>query len=138
MDILLVPGLWLDASSWDAVLPALQKAGHRPRALTMPGVGEPASVSGDIGMADWVDAVVAEIDGIEGPVALVGHSGAGNVVYGAADARPDRVAHIVYVDTFPPADGATVGVDREKDLARGFTVTDSGITVVGKGVRVTP
>jgi len=34
------------------------------------------------------------------------------------------------------ADGATVGVDRERDLQRGFTVTDSGITVVGKGVRV--
>ena len=33
-------------------------------------------------------------------------------------------------------EGATVGVDRERDLARGFTVTDSGITVVGKGVRV--
>ncbi|TDN93050.1 glucose-1-phosphate adenylyltransferase [Microbacterium sp. BK668] len=32
------------------------------------------------------------------------------------------------------ADGATVGVDRERDLSRGFTVTDSGITVVGKGV----
>ncbi|WP_144758191.1 glucose-1-phosphate adenylyltransferase [Curtobacterium sp. 9128] len=32
--------------------------------------------------------------------------------------------------------GAQVGVDREADLARGFTVTDSGITVVGKGVRV--
>jgi glucose-1-phosphate adenylyltransferase len=31
-------------------------------------------------------------------------------------------------------DGATVGVDRERDLARGFTVTDSGITVVGKGI----
>ncbi len=35
-------------------------------------------------------------------------------------------------------DGATVGVDRERDLARGFTVTDSGITVVGKNVRVEP
>jgi glucose-1-phosphate adenylyltransferase len=34
------------------------------------------------------------------------------------------------------ADGATVGVDRERDLARGFTVTDSGITVVGKGTHV--
>ncbi len=34
------------------------------------------------------------------------------------------------------ADGATIGVDRERDLARGFTVTDSGITVVGKNVRV--
>jgi glucose-1-phosphate adenylyltransferase len=29
-----------------------------------------------------------------------------------------------------------VGVDREADRARGFTVTDSGITVVGKGVVV--
>ena len=34
------------------------------------------------------------------------------------------------------ADGASVGVDRDADLARGFTVSDSGITVVGKGVSV--
>ncbi|WP_375384460.1 glucose-1-phosphate adenylyltransferase [uncultured Microbacterium sp.] len=33
-------------------------------------------------------------------------------------------------------DGATVGVDRGHDLARGFTVTETGITVVGKGTRV--
>ncbi|WP_203135406.1 glucose-1-phosphate adenylyltransferase [Microbacterium sp. JZ31] len=33
--------------------------------------------------------------------------------------------------------GASIGVDAEKDRARGFIVTDSGITVVGKGVRVT-
>lgn len=34
------------------------------------------------------------------------------------------------------AEGASVGVDPELDRARGFTVTPSGITVVGKGVRV--
>ena len=34
--------------------------------------------------------------------------------------------------------GATIGVDRDRDLARGFSVTESGITVVGKGVLVTP
>ncbi|MFB9730547.1 glucose-1-phosphate adenylyltransferase [Ornithinimicrobium kibberense] len=33
---------------------------------------------------------------------------------------------------FVPA-GVHIGVDRDQDLARGFTVTDSGITVVGKG-----
>lgn len=35
-------------------------------------------------------------------------------------------------------DGASVGVSKERDLARGFTVTDSGITVVEKGITVTP
>jgi glucose-1-phosphate adenylyltransferase len=32
--------------------------------------------------------------------------------------------------------GVQVGVDHEADRARGFTVTDTGITVVGKGVHV--
>ena len=41
-------------------------------------------------------------------VVLVGHSGGGNVAYGAADARPDRVARVVFVDTFPPADGGSI------------------------------
>jgi ADP-glucose pyrophosphorylase len=32
--------------------------------------------------------------------------------------------------------GATVGVDRERDVARGFTISESGVTVVAKGVVV--
>jgi glucose-1-phosphate adenylyltransferase len=35
-------------------------------------------------------------------------------------------------------DNAQVGVNEEEDRARGFTVSDSGITVVGKGVTVGP
>ncbi|MGB3732215.1 alpha/beta fold hydrolase [Microbacterium sp.] len=102
MDIILVPGLWLDASSWDDVLPGLRAAGHAPHPLTLPGVGEPAP---EIGMADWVAAVVADVDELDGPVVLVGHSGGGNVVWGAADARPERVARVVFVDTVPPPAG---------------------------------
>ena len=36
------------------------------------------------------------------------------------------------------ADGAAVGVDRQRDIDRGFTISDAGVTVVGKGVLVTP
>lgn len=36
------------------------------------------------------------------------------------------------------ADGASVGVSRERDLDRGLTVTDTGIVVVPKGMLVTP
>jgi glucose-1-phosphate adenylyltransferase len=35
-------------------------------------------------------------------------------------------------------DGAVVGVDKEHDRARGFAVSAAGITVVGKGQKVTP
>lgn len=33
-------------------------------------------------------------------------------------------------------EGARIGIDREADIARGYTVTESGLTVVGKGVIV--
>ncbi|MCG7322501.1 MULTISPECIES: glucose-1-phosphate adenylyltransferase [Arsenicicoccus] len=35
-------------------------------------------------------------------------------------------------------EGAMVGVDKEHDRARGYYVTESGITVVGKGVQIVP
>ena len=35
-------------------------------------------------------------------------------------------------------EGATIGVDKEHDRARGFVVSGGGITVVGKGQVVTP
>ncbi|MDY0909880.1 alpha/beta hydrolase [Microbacterium sp. CFBP9034] len=108
MDIILVPGLWLDASSWEPVLPALEKAGHTAHPITLPGVGAPASQSAGIGIQDWVDAVVSEIDAIPGPVVLVGHSGGGNVVWGAAEARSERVRRVILVDTVPPPDGGQI------------------------------
>jgi glucose-1-phosphate adenylyltransferase len=35
-------------------------------------------------------------------------------------------------------EGVEVGVDKEHDRARGFVVSDGGVTVVGKGQLVTP
>ncbi|SDQ17053.1 alpha/beta fold hydrolase [Microbacterium sp. cf332] len=107
MDVILIPGLWLDASSWDDVVPALRAAGHRPHPLTLPGVGDPLSAR-DVTLPDWVAAVVEAVDAAPGPVAIVGHSGGGNVAWGATDRRPDRVTRVVFVDTLPPPPGADI------------------------------
>lgn len=108
MDVILIPGLWLDAASWDAVLPPITVAGHRPVPLSPPGLGAPSDSAAEVGLADWIASVTEAIDATDGPVVLVGHSGGGNAAWGAADARPDRVARVVFVDTVPPPDGAPI------------------------------
>jgi pimeloyl-ACP methyl ester carboxylesterase len=109
MDIILIPGFWLNASSWDEVVPALWQAGHRVRALTLPGMESKDADRSEITLRDHVDAVVAVIDST-GPanVVLVGHSGGGAIAYAAADARPGRVTRVIYVDSFPLGEGGLI------------------------------
>ncbi len=74
-----------------------------------------------------------------GPWTTVG-SGArvvDSVVFERAEVGANAVVQRAILDKdVVVAAGATVGVDHDADRARGFTVTDSGITVVGKGVHV--
>lgn len=109
MDIILVPGLWLNGSSWEQVVPVLEGAGHRAHPLTLPGTESSTADRSDIGLREHVEAVVAAIDAC-GPekVLLVGHSAGCGICHAAVDARPDRVARAVYVGGFPVGDGGTV------------------------------
>ncbi|MCB0957824.1 MAG: alpha/beta fold hydrolase, partial [Ilumatobacter sp.] len=99
MDIVLVPGLWLDGPSWGEVTIRLEAAGHRVRALTLPGLQqagtEDARTLGDVTLPEQVDAVTRAIDWCADPVLLVGHSAGAGVAWAAADARPDWVARLV-------------------------------------------
>jgi pimeloyl-ACP methyl ester carboxylesterase len=111
MDVVLIPGLWLDGSSWDEVVPALEEAGHRTHALTLPGMESKDTDRSEITLRDHVDAVVEVIDSFdpaEGKVVLVGHSGGGAIAHAAVDARPDRVARVVYVDSGPVGEGGVI------------------------------
>jgi pimeloyl-ACP methyl ester carboxylesterase len=119
MDIILIPGLWLDGSSWDEVVPALEKAGHRPNPLTLPGLEANDRDRSTITLQDHVDAVTAAIDASQGKPVVVGHSMGAGVASVAVDARVDRVARAIYVGGFPAADGEPLGA--------GFTVENGEI-----------
>jgi pimeloyl-ACP methyl ester carboxylesterase len=115
MDIILVPGFWLDASSWSEVTPPLDAAGHRTIPLTLPGLEAQDAPRAGIGLRDHIDAVVAAVDSVHQPVVLVGHSGGGAIIHGAVDARPDRVLRAIYVDSGPLAEGGVINDELPAD-----------------------
>ena len=108
MDLVMIPGFWLDGASWDEVAAPLAAAGHTVHQLTLPGLTRDATDRADIGLRDHVDAVIDVVDAIAGPVVLIGHSGGGAVAYAVADARPDRIARVVYIDSGPLAEGGVI------------------------------
>jgi pimeloyl-ACP methyl ester carboxylesterase len=102
VDIVLVAGLWLDGSAWDAVVPALEAAGHRPVPLTLPGQGDGRRSAT---LDEQVAAVLGAIDASPGKPLVVGHSAACTLAWLAADARPEKVAKAVLIGGFPSSDG---------------------------------
>ena len=110
MNIVLIPGLWLDGSSWDEIVPAIERAGHRAHAVTLPGMDSVDADRSTIGLRDHVDAVVELIDfqHAQGQIVLVGHSGGGAIAHAAVDVRPERVARVIYVDCWPLGDGGVI------------------------------
>jgi pimeloyl-ACP methyl ester carboxylesterase len=108
MDIILIPGFWLDGASWDEVAAPLRSAGHTVYALTLPGLESREADRSGIGLRDHVDAVVAVVDSLPDPLVLVGHSGGGAIAHAVADVRPDRVVRVVYVDSGPLAHGGVI------------------------------
>jgi pimeloyl-ACP methyl ester carboxylesterase len=97
--IILVPGFWLGAWAWDEVAAPLRAAGHDVTALTLPGLESKDADRSGISAEDHVQAIVDAINAEDEPVVLVVHSGAGFPGYAATDRVPERIAHMVYVDT---------------------------------------
>jgi pimeloyl-ACP methyl ester carboxylesterase len=103
MDIILIPGLWLTARSWDGVVPRLEEAGHTAHPLTLPGMESVDADRSTVTRQQHVDAVTSAIDAVGGDakVLLVGHSMGGVLAWAAADARLDRVAGVVFLASEP-------------------------------------
>lgn len=103
----LVHGAWHGGWCWQKVIPLLEAAGHVVYAPTLTGLAERASeLSPDVGLDTHIQDVVGLVQekNLHG-VILVGHSYGGMVITGVVDAVPERIAHLVYLDTFVPRDG---------------------------------
>ncbi|GIT81882.1 esterase [Leifsonia sp. LS1] len=112
MEIVLVPGFWLNARAWEQVTPTIEAAGHHTHPLTLPGLEAVSAPRAGIGVVEHVAAITAAVDAAGDPgardVVLVGHSGGGPLANAALDARPDRVARIVFVDSAPLPPGGVI------------------------------
>lgn len=108
MDVILVPGFWLDGSSWSDVTPPLLDDGHTVHTPTLRGLESVDADRRNVGLVDHVRQIEGLVDTIDGPIILVGHSGGGAVVHSVADRRPTRIRRVVYVDSGPQPDGVPV------------------------------
>ena len=106
----LVHGGWCGGWCWQKVIPFLEAAGHEVYAPTLTGLAERASeLSPDVGLDTHIQDIVGELSekNLHG-VILVGHSYGGMVITGVVDLVPERIAHLVYLDTFVPRDGESM------------------------------
>jgi pimeloyl-ACP methyl ester carboxylesterase len=103
MTFVLVHGGSFAASCWDFVLPHLDAPAI---AVDLPGRGTRPRPLADLSIADFVEAVVDEIESRDlHDVVLVGHSMAGITMPGVAGRIPQRLARLVFVACTVPADG---------------------------------
>jgi pimeloyl-ACP methyl ester carboxylesterase len=102
VDIVLIAGLWLPVSMWDDVARHLERLGHRPLPVALPGVDDRSTTAT---LADQLDAALTVVDSANRPM-VVGHSAACTLAWMVADRRPDAVAGVVLVGGFPSGDGS--------------------------------
>jgi pimeloyl-ACP methyl ester carboxylesterase len=103
----LVHGAWHGGWCWRKVIPFLEAAGHAVYAPTLTGLAERAAgLTPDVGLETHIQDIVGLlVDKDLHEAVLVGHSYGGMVITGAVDQAPERVAQLVYLDTFVPRDG---------------------------------
>ena len=98
----LVHGAWHGGWCWARVAERLRAAGHRVFTPTLTGLGDRVHLIGpNVGLGTCIEDVVSTIDMEDlSDVVLVGHSFGSAVISGVADARPDLIRRLVFLDSF--------------------------------------
>jgi pimeloyl-ACP methyl ester carboxylesterase len=108
MRFLLVHGAFHGAWCWEPVIRELEAAGHSATAVDLPGAGDDTTPIGEVTLDSYADRVCAALAAEEAPVVVVAHSMGGMAVTQAAARCGDRIAALIYVCAFLPADGQSL------------------------------
>jgi pimeloyl-ACP methyl ester carboxylesterase len=105
----LVHGAWRGGWCWKRVADILRQRGHVVTTPTQTGLGERSHLlSESITLSVFVDDIANHLKWEElRDVVLVGHSFGGAAITGAADAVPERIAGLIYLDAAVIQDGET-------------------------------
>ena len=97
----LVHGAWHGGWCWSRVADRLRAAGHRVFTPTQTGLGERKHLlSKDITLDTFAKDIANVFEAEElSNVMLVGHSFGGLAISGVADTMPERIRHLVYLDS---------------------------------------
>ncbi|KJZ20657.1 alpha/beta fold hydrolase [Loktanella sp. S4079] len=104
-EFLLIHGSCHGAWCWDDVIPHLQAAGHKARAIDLPSHGQDTTPPQDVTLDLYAKAIV---DAIQDPVVLVGHSMAGYPITAAANLAPDKISKLIYLCAYVPSNCKTL------------------------------
>jgi pimeloyl-ACP methyl ester carboxylesterase len=104
----LVHGAFGGAWSWEPVVAPLEAAGHTVETLDLPGGGEDRTPVEEITLESCAERVCDVLASRHEPAVLVGYSMGGAVITQAAGRCPDRVASMIFVAAFMPADGQSL------------------------------
>jgi len=127
MNFVLVHGAWHGGWCWRRVADRLVARGHRVFTPTLTGVGERSHLlAPGVNLSTHILDIANLIRWEElSDVVLCGHSYAGMVVTGVADAAPEKIRTLVYLDAFVPQNGQSV-IDLQPP---GRTAPSDGIAV---------
>jgi pimeloyl-ACP methyl ester carboxylesterase len=103
-NFVLVHGSWHDGTAWEATVRHLTSKGHKAFAPTMAGHG--AGVSKKVNHSQCTASIVTYI--VENSLTdfiLVGHSFGGTVISKVAEAIPERIRRLVFLNGFILPDG---------------------------------
>ena len=104
----LVHGAWHGAWSYKKTKKFLEQTGANVVSFDLPGHGDDKTQIKDVTQDSYVKKVKRELQKIQSPVILVGHSLAGFIISQVAEEMPEKIEKLIFIASMVPYEQRTV------------------------------